>query len=437
MKNENFPLELSSYEGVVNETYGVMPFYRSSINFAVLFFPITSFLLIPSVQGTTIISVLIAILFGVVCAFPAGNQKKMVLRDLSVFFLIYICFSIISQFLNLIYELKLDERIVLINQGMFLDYFYRPSHLTQSLYLMISVIIYLLVKYYADHSIIDYIYWALRILCFYAIYEVIFYMITGSPGDFVTNRKFGETSASLFQTTTIAGMRFQRMKGYTGEPSMFTFTIQPFWVLSYALRRKFDSVLLLVCLIFTFSTTAYFSIIVFFIAWFVYRKRYKQIFYVMIVVLAVLAILQLDAFRSTFDALYDSVFGNKLSGDSSSSQDRGGKFSYHLAYWTGLHFPHKLFGIGFGYIRSTDFITTILVNNGIIGFLVFSFFILKHTRIFILQRDVAFCYSIGLLILYFNLMATVPEFMYPSFWIFLALGYILKVYYKNKSDAVF
>ncbi|MDM8176751.1 hypothetical protein QT327_20785 [Olivibacter sp. 47] len=76
MKNENFPLELSSYEGVVNETYGVMPFYRSSINFAVLFFPITSFLLIPSVQGTTIISVLIAILFGVVCAFPAGNQKK-------------------------------------------------------------------------------------------------------------------------------------------------------------------------------------------------------------------------------------------------------------------------------------------------------------------------------------------------------------------------
>jgi len=411
-----------------------IPFYRKSINYMVLFFPITSFLLIPAVQGTTVITILAAMLFGIFVGFPAGTNKYIYLKELSIFFLIYIAFSVISQFLNLIYDLKLDTRIVLVNPGDYLDYFYRSSHLTQTLYLTISIVIYLFVKYYADHSIIDYIYWALRLLCFYAIYEFLYFLVTGSSGDFVTNRKFGETSASLFQTITIAGMRLQRMKGYTGEPSMFTFTIQPFWVLSYALRRKFDSVLLLVCLILTFSTTAYLSIIAFFVAWFVYKKRYKQIFYVMIVMVVALAILQLDAFRSTLDAVYDSVLGTKLSGASGSSQDRGGKFAYHLAYWANLHLPHQIFGIGFGYIRSTDFFTTMLVNNGVVGFLVFSLFVIHHARIDILKRDIAFCYITGLFIVYFNLMATVPEFMYPSFWIFLGLGYVLRTYYQRYDE---
>lgn len=419
MQAKNYYLEQDEIE--------VIPFYRKCVNFMVLFFPITSFLLIPSIQGTTIITVLAGVLFAILVGFPAGNNKFIFLKELTIFFLIYIIFSVVSQFLNLFYELKLDDGLVLVNKGGVMDYFYRASHVTQTLYMIISFIIYLFVKYYADESIIDYIYWALRLLCFYAIYEFVYYKITGTSGDFVVNRKFGERDASLFQTTRIAGMSLLRMKGYTGEPSMFTFTIVPFWIMAYALKRRFDSALLLICLMLSFSTTAYFSIIIFFAAWFLHKRRYKEILYVLIGVLVLLAVMQLDSLKHILDSVYDFVFGSKLSGESVSSQDRGGNAAYHFYYWTQLHSLHQLFGIGFGYIRSTDFLTTVLVNNGLLGLIVFSLFVFKHLLIPIKDKDLAFCYIMGLIILYFIMMATVPEFAYPSVWTYLGFGYVLKV----------
>ncbi|QNL52046.1 hypothetical protein H8S90_10980 [Olivibacter sp. SDN3] len=402
----------------------VIPFYRNCVNFMVLFFPLLSFLLVPAVQGTTVTTVIAALLFGVLVAFPAGNNKAMYIRDTTIFFMIFMSFSIISQFLNLIYDLKLSDELVLVNRGSFLQYFFRPSHITQSLYIIISFIIFLFVKYYADRSVVKYIYWALRLLCFYAIYEFVYFKITGGPGDFMTNRKFGDRDASLFQTTSAAGIRLMRMKGYTGEPSMFAFTILPFWALTYGLKRRFDNILLLVCLILTFSTTAYFSIILFNVAWFIYKKRYRQIFYVLLGALIILAVMQLDAFRDTFNSIYNSVFDSKISGDSVSSRDRGGNITTHFEYWMGLGWLHQLFGIGFGYVRSTDFLTTILVNNGLVGFIVFSCFVGKHFFVKIPDKDLAFCYAAGLAILYFIMLATVPEFAYPSLWIYLGVVYV-------------
>jgi hypothetical protein len=422
MKSEKLLYQNVDY---VDNRVEVIPFYRKYTNFMILFFPLTSFLVVPSVQGTTVITVLAAMLFGVLVGFPAGNNKFTYLRELFIFFLVYVIFSVISQFFNNLYELKLDEGLVLINKGGYMDYFYRSSHLTQTLYLLVSFIIYLFIKYYADESIITYIYWALRLLCLYAIYEFVYYKVTGASGDFLMNRKFGDTDGSLFQTTNIAGMALMRMKGYTGEPSMFTFTILPFWIMTYGLKRKLDGAILLICLVLSFSTTAYFSIIVFFTAWFLHKKRYKEILYVLIGILILLAVMQLDSLKHIFDSVYDFVFGSKLSGESSSSQDREGKLDYHFKYWTNLYFPQQLFGIGFGYIRSTDFVTTILVNNGLFGLIVFTLFVFRHLFIPIYNKDWSFCYTTGLFILYFIMMATVPEFSYPSLWIYLGLGYVL------------
>lgn len=419
---------------MTTESTDVIPFFRSYINFMIVFFPITSFLVIPAIQGTTIITVLAGVLFSVVMMFPAGTNKWLYMKELFIFFIIFLGFSVISQYLNLLYDLKLDKHLVLVNKGAYLDYFYRSSHVTQALYIIISFIIYLFVKYYADGSIIAYIYWALRLLCAYAIYEVIYYKLTGTTGDFITNRKFGELEGSSFQLTNIAGIVMLRMKGYTGEPSMFTFTILPFWALTYGLKRRFDNILLLICLILSFSTTAYFSILLFNGAWFIYKKRYTQIVYVMIVAVIILAVLQLDAFRETADSLYNFVFGNKLSGDSSSSQDRSGNIVYHSEYWAHLNLFSQLFGIGFGYIRSTDFFTTILVNNGLLGLLLFSFFVFKNFKINLPDRDLSFCYFGGLIVLYFIMMTTVPEFAYPSLWIYLGLGYVLEKSLKHATD---
>jgi len=407
-----------------NEQVATQAFFGGYINFMILFFPITSFLLIPSVQGTTIITVLSAFLLAILMAIPAGDRKWLFFKDLAIFFAVIIAFSVISQFLNLAFHVKLDRNLVLVNRGGLHNNFFRASHFTQSAYLVVAFIIYLFVKYYANRSVVSFVFWGIRLLCFYGLYEWIFYLATGTSGDFMMNRKFGDLDASLTQTATIGGFNMIRMKGYTGEPSMFTFTTFPFYVLSYPLKRTFDRWLLLCCLILTVSTTAYAAMILFHLAWFFYKKKYKQIVLVLGAIVIILGVLQLDAFKDKADAIYDFVFGGKLSKESESGRQRSSYVVDHFEYWMQLNPLSQLFGIGFGYVRSTDFISTILVNNGLFGFFVFSFFMLKHLWAKITDVDLRFCYVIGLILLYFIMMGSVPEFAYPSLWIYLALGLV-------------
>jgi len=417
-----------------SETIPTIPFFKRYINVMVLFFPVTTFLLIPAVQGTTIITVLSALLFMILLAVPAGTNKGLFVKELLYFFVIFLTFSIISQYLNLVFGLKLIKGLVLVNKGDYMDSFFRISHFTQGMYLLIPFLIYLFIKYYADYTVMDYVFWGVRLLCFYGLYEVIFFVLTGQPGDFIMNRKFGEMDASMSQSASVAGLSVLRMKGYTGEPSMFSFTVFPFWVLTYAFKRKFDNLLFLLCLLLTFSTTAYFAMLLFHAAWFLYKKRYQQIIYVLGILVIVLAILQLDSFRDKADSIYNFVFGEKLGGNNDSSDSRGGNIITHVTYWSKLHPLSQLFGIGFGYIRSTDFFSTLLVNNGVLGIIVFSTFVFKNLGISLPKGDLAFCYYSGLVITYFIMMATVPEFAYPSLWIYLALGYIFHRSFNTSPD---
>lgn len=419
-------------EGVQVDCGVIIRFFNRYVNVMMLFFPLTSFLLVPAIQGTTIIVVMTGILGGIFACVPVGELKFSFTKELVVFFCVVLFLSISSQFINLVYDVRLSKDLVLVNKGHLMVSFYRSSHLTQTLYLVACFTIYLFVKYFSDEKIIEHIYWGLRLLCFYAIYEFIYYFLTGRNGDFIVNREFsGGGSASLFQTKNIAGFQLLRMKGYTGEPSMFAFTIIPFWILSFGLKRRFDSILLLVCMILTFSTTAYLAICLFTFFWFFYKKKYKQLVFFGLLVLLLMFALQMDAFRSVMDNLYDSVFGNKISGESASSKQRSGTFYTHLEYWSGLNGFSQLFGVGFGYIRSTDFLTTVLVNNGILGFILFSVFILKNIFIKVSQSTLSWCYKMGLFLLYFVMMATVPEFAYPSFWIYLAVGAIMQARPEN------
>lgn len=117
----------------------------------------------------------------------------------------------------------------------------------QPVSLIVGSIIYASVKFFSTEKIITYVYWGLRLLCFYALYKFLLYMLTGLHGDFMVNRTFGEgeKAASLFKTLNLGGIGMMRIKGYTGEPSMFVFTVFPFWVLTFGLNRKFDQWLML------------------------------------------------------------------------------------------------------------------------------------------------------------------------------------------------
>ncbi|MDB5013904.1 MAG: hypothetical protein JWQ25_2106 [Daejeonella sp.] len=402
-------------------------FVERYINIMVLFFPCTTFLVAPSVQGTTIITVLSTILFLLVMAIPS-EKKPAVMKELFWFFAILILLSISSQVFNLIYELKLNSTLTLINLNKYLDTFYRISHITQTLYLVSGFIIYLLIKYFSGPNLLNYLFWGVRLLCLYAIYEFVYFLVIGENGDFVTNRTLGysEIDASIFQTMNVGGIDLVRIKGYTGEPSMFTFTAFPFWVLTFGLKRWLDNSLLLFCLIFTFSTTAYLSMSLFILFWFIYKRQFKLIILTGFVIVAIMLILQMEAFKVVFDRVYNTVIATKLSGETDSSKDRGGAMENHMEFWSNLPLPSKFVGIGFGYVRSTDFFSTLFLNTGIIGFVIFASLFIKNLFLNVANTDLKKCFQVATILLFFIMMATVPEFSYASLWIFLALGFVME-----------
>ena len=63
---------------------------------------------------------------------------------------------------------------------------------------------------------------------------------------------------------TIAGFTFQRINGLALEPSMFAFTVLPFWIYSIHTKRKRLSLILLCSLLLTASTTAFIGIILYY-----------------------------------------------------------------------------------------------------------------------------------------------------------------------------
>jgi hypothetical protein len=404
------------------------PFVRRSVNFLMLFFPITTFLLIPAIPGTTIITVFAGLLFLMIPFLPSTQIKRSFFLEFAYFFCVILIFAFSSQLINLMISLKLTNDLLLINKNTFTKTFFRPSLITQSLSLIVGYIIYLYVKNFSNQKIINFIYYGLRLLCFYALYEFVLYAATGINGDFMVNRTFGDSgsSGSLFQTVSLGGIGLMRLKGYTGEPSMFVYTVFPFWVLAFGLKRKFDIWLLFCCLLFTFSTTAYASMLLFLGFWVLYKRNFQIFFYASIFIIIACLVLQMDRFQHLFDSIYDFTFGNKLGGQSSSSQSRGRDFTNHISFWANLNGWSQAFGIGFGYVRSGDFFSTLMLNNGIIGFIVFSWFVLRNVYLTIPVKLISICYKLGLGMVFLILMTTVPEFAYPSFWIYVALGFVLE-----------
>jgi hypothetical protein len=419
----------------VEQTTG--PFIKRYVNILMLFFPLTAFLLIPVIPGTTIITVMAGLMFFLIPLSTFKEEKGMFMLELGYFFAVVLTLSFCSQFINLVSHLKLSSNLILINRNDFTKTFYRTSHLTQSLSLIVGFIIYAYVKYFSTERIITYIYWGIRLLCFYGLYEFVFYLLTGQSGDFVVNRTFGdgEKSASLFQTVNLGGLSLLRFKGYTGEPSMFVFTVFPFWVLSFALKRKFDTYLILGCLLLSFSTTAYMCIIMFSCFWFVYKRQFQIFYYICIFIVFICLILQLDRFQHLLDSIYNFVFAGKISGNAASGRDRSNGFVNHVSYWASLNSLSQAFGIGFGYVRSTDFFSTIIVNNGLIGFLIFTWFVLRNLWLKISVPLLSVCYKLGLALVYIIMMASVPEFAYPSLWIYIALGFVIK-HVSEKQNAL-
>lgn len=301
-------------------------------------------------------------------------------------------------------------------QGLF-----RMSLFTQSMYLLTGVIFFLYVvrllsiRIEADR-IIRWAWVGVILYVAYGFFEFFGYLVTGGSIDVISNRITGvDSHYGTFQTIQLGGVTIERMKSLAGEPSMFAFSVVPFFILAWQQRKKI-AWLLLAAAVLSASTTALLGLALFVIIQGVVFKR----FFKTAIAVAAAATALLLLFPQAVEAFYNATV-IKLTLQTASGIDRFENFSSALALFGGADFLHQLFGHGFGYIRSTDGFSTLLVNTGAVGFLAYSAFFLYP--LFRLRYDTD--YRRGLLaatvVLYAIIMVSVPEFYYLHVWYFAAL----------------
>jgi len=373
----------------------------------------------------TVPSYLLVYLFAPVFIWTSYFNDQKLLKELFQIAIVFFILNLLAQLHVYLFSVTLDPSLRLTDMADPGKTLLRSTLLGQSIYLFAGILCYLYLKHYATVSHIRYLYIGLRILVVLGFLEFILFQITGINGDLISNRVFNNKagSGSLFQTITLSGHRMQRIKSLTGEPSMFAFSLVPFWILCIPLKRYIDFAFFGLALLLSFSTSAYLGIIILiFGACLADRRLLKPMLYILPVCLLVL--IGLYVFSPAVNKLVHSVFIDKFSGANQSGSERSSYFLNQFNYWKEqLNIFGKLIGVGFGYVRSTDFLSTLLVNNGIIGVCLFTWFYFKHA--FVRLKDVQFkkYYVMALLAAFMILMGSVPEFAYLSVWILLSLPY--------------
>lgn len=394
----------------------------------VFFIPITTIVVMPSIKMSVLSSVFAYISPFVVILYFKYIRKKYIYDFLKIIY-IYMIFLLISQFSNATIYISLnDVTLTPSDQSINVDVF-RYVLINQTIYIFPGILTYYYAKYFYNSKWDKWIFYSGLFFAIYALYKWGYFIIFGEDGDFLTNRiNTGKEDIGLFQLITIGGITIQRLQGLSGEPSMYAFTILPYFI--FAIQKKFNiwGILIIgISMILCTSTTVYMGMVIYFLLLLVYRKIRKK--YLMLIIL--FAIILYIMFKDFIDDIVTLMIIEKLidSQYSESGFDRTTTFISSFNYWLNLDLIHMLFGIGFGYIRSLDFTTTLLVNVGLIGLIIFCYIILKNIKFINCDFEDINNNAI-ILCLFFALMTSVPEIWFPSFWLF--IGIIRNQRMKNK-----
>lgn len=376
------------------------------------------------VKGATL-GYLLALLSPMIVLFFGDKKNRnryIKLLLLCVFF--YCIITFLSQLGNIIFDIS-HTNLTLVDETDTRLYF-RKTLFTQSLYLLAGFLTFLYIKYFYQKRWDKYIFIGAGLLAIYGIYEVLYFLIFGGKGDFLSNRIVGNIEVAridgLFQTINLGGISMMRLKSLTGEPSMYSFTILPFCIYAFHTERDKIAALLFFTLVLSTSTTAILGIMLYLIFNTIFMKITKKwLNGILIFIIIILGSTFL--FLEELQILYQTQVINKITLQNFSGADRFGSFIHHISYYiTDMTLWSQLVGLGFGTVRSTDLISTLLVNTGIIGFFVFTaaFFypILKLKNN---HRNNGI--KISLIVIYVTAMISVPEFGYLSVWIFLGIAY--------------
>ena len=407
---------------------------RHDIYFAAwaIVLPITSVVLLPTMQGTTP-----GYLFALAAISPPVSLLIIPREKILPFFYdlalasfwfvtltalaqLSLAFSSITYFplgLPLVDSLDTDTSILM-----------RKTMFTQSLYLLAGASLFFFVKHLYCEKWDKYFFVGATVLGLFGVYECVYFLAIGGSGDFLSNRSFesgqlfGEThTGSWFQTIHLGPLTLQRLKSLTGEPSMYAFTILPFWI--YALHTKRTAVqgFLLITLIMSTTTTAVLGVCTYLLI----RLKYYGLAdkFVCLVGGMLIVLLAMGLFGNEYIlSAYTQLIEDKVTAENPSGAGRLAVFLTSWEYYLDLPLANQLFGVGYGYIRSNDLLSTSLVNLGIIGFLLITcIFIYPAVKLGRTQREVGI--KASLIVIFVTMIFSKPNFAFLSIWLFLGIAY--------------
>jgi hypothetical protein len=383
--------------------------------------PLTSFLLIPSVQGT-----IPAYVLGFVSAFfvmlsRAGGRQNIqrtryIITALAVAGIWLLVLSG-SQLGHLISDRHDFGDMFLIDQND-TSVVFRRTLFTQTLYLAACLCIALFFRFFFRAEWMRYVLWGGWFLAIYGIYEWLFFLIFKQPGDFLVNRTYGEGhTASWSQAIGLGPFTLLRIKSTFGEPSFFSAGVLPYLFLALEYERKLLSAALLFCVVFSTSSSAFIALPFALLIHCLFQRRVTRSIALIIVLFAAAFATLYFVFPDTFDAMFTA----KLNGANESGQIHHENLEATNDTVKTFTFMNQLFGIGFGYFYGSVF-SAILVNTGWIGLAVFIYAFLKPV-ILLRPDNGGLALKVGVLTLFFLYYINVSELFLSTTWMFLGLAY--------------
>jgi hypothetical protein len=384
--------------------------------------PLTSFLLIPSMQGTIPAYVLAFVsAFFVILSRDDGRPSIQRIRYFKValvvagIWLLLLCGSQLGH----IVSNRHDFGDMLLIEPNDTSVAFRKTIFTQTLYLAACLCIALFFRFFFRADWMRYVLWGGWFVAIYGIYEWLFYLIFKQTGDFIVNRTYGESgnTASWSQTIQIGPIYFLRIKSTFGEPSFFSAGVLPYLSLAVEYKRKWLSAALLFCIVFSTSSSAYAALPVALLLHIVFERRVRAPIAIIILASAIAFATLYFAFPGT----YNAMFSDKLDGTNEDAQIRqavGGALHDTVKTFTLMN---RVFGIGFGYTYAGVFMA-VLINTGWIGMLVYLYAFLKPA-ILLRADNGGLALKVGVLTLFFLYYINVSELFLPTTWMFLGLAY--------------
>jgi hypothetical protein len=383
--------------------------------------PLTSFLLIPSVQGTIPAYVLAFIsAFFVMLSRTGGYQNIQRTRYIMVAlvvagsWLLLLCGSQLGHLVSDRYHFG-DMILTDPNDT---SVVFRKTLFTQTLYLAACLCIALFFRFFFRAECMRYVLWGGWFLAIYGIYEWLFFLIFKQPGDFLVNRTYGEgQTASWSQAIEVGPFTLLRIKSTFGEPSFFSAGVLPYLFLALEYKRKWLSAALLFCVVFSTSSSAFIGLAFALLVDCLFQRKVSRSTALVILLFAG----AVATLYFTFPDTYDAMFTAKLNSENESGQIHQESLEVTNDTVKTFTFMNRLFGIGFGYSYEAVF-SALLINTGWIGLIIYCYAFLKPA-ILLRPDNEGLALKVGVITLFFLYYINVSELFLPTTWMFLGLAY--------------